>query len=110
MLEILCFEAEKRNVHHPYSDCLTENANNIPVYDIHEVLAEKIRALIQRSYSAPRDYYDIWYLSKHISAIDWKLVVQAFFTKTDYKGIQFTGIEQFKEDAGFSRSGRPKKN
>ena len=95
LYELLCFEAEKGTVFHPYSDRLTENANQIPIYDIHEVLAEKIRALIQRSYTAPRDYYDIWYLSKHVSVIDWALVTQAFRAKAEYKGLQFTGVEQF---------------
>ena len=95
LYEMLCFEAEKKNVIHPYSDSLTENANDIPVYDIHEVLAEKFRALIQRSYTAPRDYYDIWYLSKHFSTIDWRLIVQAFYAKAEYKGLRFEGIEQF---------------
>jgi len=95
LYEMLCFEAEKRDVIHPYSDRLTNNANGIPVYDIHEVLAEKIRALIQRSYSAPRDYYDIWYLNKHISTINWRSVVQAFHTKAEYKGLRFQGIGQF---------------
>jgi predicted nucleotidyltransferase component of viral defense system len=95
LYELLCFAAEKGNVHHPYSDRLTENANRIPIYNIHEVLAEKMRALFQRSYTAPRDYYDIWYLSNHISNIDWKQVVQAFSAKTKYKGLQFTGVEQF---------------
>jgi predicted nucleotidyltransferase component of viral defense system len=95
LYELLCFEAEIRTVIHPYSDHLTENACNIPVYDIREVLAEKIRALIQRSYTAPRDYYDIWFLSKHASAIDWEQIVQAFHAKSEYQGLRFTGVEQF---------------
>ena len=37
---------------------------------VNEVLSEKIRALIQRSYTAPRDYFDIWYLSKNVEDID----------------------------------------
>jgi predicted nucleotidyltransferase component of viral defense system len=94
LYETMCFEPEKATVFHPYSDKLTEHASNIPIYSIHEVLSEKIRALIQRSYTAPRDYYDIWYLSKHIPSIDWQQVVQAFYTKSEYKGISFTGIEQ----------------
>jgi predicted nucleotidyltransferase component of viral defense system len=95
LYELMVFEAEKAPVLHPYSDKLTENADNIPVYRIHEALSEKMRALIQRSYTAPRDYYDIWYLNHHISNIDWKLVVQAFYKKAEYKGISFTGVEQF---------------
>jgi predicted nucleotidyltransferase component of viral defense system len=95
LYEKLSFETEKGNVIHPYSDKLTENANNIPIYSIHEVLAEKIRALFQRSYTAPRDYYDIWYLSKYVDGIDWQSVIQAFYAKTEYKKLQFIGIEQF---------------
>ncbi|GHT37759.1 hypothetical protein FACS189435_3490 [Bacteroidia bacterium] len=94
LYETMIFGAELKNISHPYSDRLTENATNIPVYNIHEVLAEKIRALIQRSYTAPRDYYDIWYLSKYMEDIDWQKVVDAFKIKTAYKGLSFTGIDQ----------------
>jgi predicted nucleotidyltransferase component of viral defense system len=90
----MVFDAELRDIYHPYSDSLTENARNIPVYNIHETLAEKIRALIQRSYTAPRDYYDIWYLSKYMENIDWQKVVNAFKIKTAYKGLSFSGVNQ----------------
>ena len=59
LYEILVFAPEQAVVLHPYSDKLTENASNIPICSINEVLSEKIRALIQRSYTAPRDYFDI---------------------------------------------------
>ncbi|GAP72615.1 hypothetical protein SAMD00024442_37_24 [Candidatus Symbiothrix dinenymphae] len=95
LYEVMLFDAETKNIHHPYSDKLSENALNIPVYSIYEVLAEKLRALIQRSYTAPRDYYDIWYLSKNIENIDWQKVAEAFDRKMAYKGLIFIGIEQF---------------
>jgi len=94
LYEKMIFKPELANIIHNYSDKLTENAQNIPVYSMNEVLAEKIRALIQRSYTAPRDYYDIWYLSKHIGNIDWTEVVQGFYKKIDYKNLKFSGIEQ----------------
>lgn len=59
LYEKMIFEPEIANIIHNYSDKLTENAQNIPIYSIYEVLSEKLRALIQRSYKAPRDYYDI---------------------------------------------------
>ena len=90
----MIFEPEFVAVLHPYSDKLTENAQNIPIYSINEILAEKIRALIQRSYTAPRDYFDIWYLSKNIENIDWQEVVRAFFKKIEYKNLQFSSVEQ----------------
>jgi predicted nucleotidyltransferase component of viral defense system len=90
----MIFTPEMANLIHNYSDKLTENAQNIPIYSIHEVLAEKIRALIQRSYTAPRDYFDIWYLSKHIENIDWQEVIKGFYNKIEYKKLQFSGTEQ----------------
>jgi predicted nucleotidyltransferase component of viral defense system len=94
LYEKMIFAPEIANVFHNYSDKLTENAQNIPIYSINEVLAEKIRALIQRSYTAPRDYFDIWYLSKNIENIDWREVVEGFYKKVEYKNLQFSGIEQ----------------
>jgi len=94
LYERICFEPEKATVFHPYSDRLTSNAENIPIYSINEVLSEKLRALIQRAYSAPRDYYDIWYLNKHIENIDWKEVVKGFYKKIAYKNLHFSGAEQ----------------
>jgi len=84
----------KRNVVHTYSDKLTENALKVPCYSIEEVLAEKIRSLIQRSYTAPRDFYDIWYLSKHITELDYKLIADAFHRKLAFKGYSFNAAEQ----------------
>ena len=82
------------DVFHIYSDGLTKNAQNIPIYCVNEVLAEKIRALIQRSYTAPRDYFDIWYLEKHIKYIDWQEVIRVFIEKVKYKNLHFFGIHQ----------------
>ena len=44
---------------------MTEYALQVPCYSIEEILAEKIRSLIQRSYTTSRNFYDIRYLSKH---------------------------------------------
>ena len=98
LYEKMIFIPELATVFHPYSDKLTKNAQNIPIYSINEVLAEKIRALIQRSYTAPRDYFDIWYLSKNIENIDWKEVVKGFYQKIEYKNLQFSEIEQLIND------------
>ncbi|MDR1181949.1 MAG: nucleotidyl transferase AbiEii/AbiGii toxin family protein [Bacteroidales bacterium] len=95
LYEKMRFAPEKAAVIHNYSDKLTDNAQNIPIYSITETLAEKLRALIQRSYTAPRDYYDIWYLSNNIANIDWKEVVEAFYEKSAYKNLHFESIGQF---------------
>ena len=93
LYEEMIFEVNERTVSHPYSDKLAlENA--IPCYKIEEVLSEKIRALIQRSYTAPRDYYDIWYLSNNFPDLNWTIIVDAFYKKMKFKNIEFTGIDQ----------------
>ena len=94
LYELMVFPTETTQVHHPYSDQLSQNPLEIPCYAIEEVLSEKFRALIQRSYTAPRDFYDIWYLANHVKEINWQKVKLAFFEKMKYKGIEFKTIEQ----------------
>ena len=68
--ETMVFPVEERTVHHHCSDELSPAAQQVPCYSLSEVLAEKLRALIQRSYTAPRDFYDIWYLAQHVPKLD----------------------------------------
>ncbi|WP_257670923.1 nucleotidyl transferase AbiEii/AbiGii toxin family protein [Parapedobacter tibetensis] len=92
--EKMLFEPTVKTVYHDYSDQLTPAIEEIACYDIREVLSEKLRALIQRSYTAPRDYFDIWYLSKHVNDLEWAEIKQAFFEKMEFKGLEFTGVDQ----------------
>lgn len=78
LYEKMLFEPSMKTVYHDYSDKLSSAVNEIVCYDIREVLSEKLRALIQRSYTAPRDYYDIWYLSKYVDNLPWSEIKQAF--------------------------------
>jgi len=94
LYELMVFPVEKREVYHPYSDKLSQSLLEVPCYAIHEVLSEKLRALIQRSYTAPRDFYDIWYLANHVKDIDWTKVKEAFHQKMKFKELEFTSIEQ----------------
>jgi predicted nucleotidyltransferase component of viral defense system len=94
LFELVLFPVSKRDVNHNYSDKLTENALQVPCYSFEEILAEKIRSLIQRSYTAPRDFYDIWYLSKHFPELEYKPIVDAFHKKLAFKRHTFTGIGQ----------------
>jgi len=94
LYELILFPVSKRDVVHSYSDKLTENALQVPCYSIEEVLAEKMRSLIQRSYSAPRDFYDIWNLSKQFPELEYKPIVNAFHKKLAFKGHAFTSVEQ----------------
>lgn len=94
LYEQMLFSPIDRSVYHNYSDELSSAVEALPCYDIREVLSEKLRALIQRSYTAPRDYYDIWYLSKHGGDIDWSEIKTAFLKKMEFKGLEFIGVEQ----------------
>ena len=94
LFEKMLFPSVTKNLSHPYSDALTSAADTVPCYSLNEVMSEKLRSLIQRSYTAPRDFYDIWYLKNHLENIDWQVIVNAFHEKMAFKNLSFTGIEQ----------------
>jgi len=93
--EKLMLTIEEKQVYHDYSDTLSVSSEKVPCYSIAEMVSEKLRALIQRSYSAPRDYFDIWMLSQTFSALDYDTIVKTFLEKMKFKELQFVGIEQF---------------
>ena len=94
LYELMVFPSESRVIFHPYPDELSKSMVVIPCYSLREVLAEKLRALIQRSYTAPRDFYDIWYLSNNQMDINWKEITDAFYIKMKFKNLEFNGINQ----------------
>ena len=59
--ELLCFSVVSKSLIHNYSDTAMVPCK-IPSYAIEEVITEKLRAMLQRKYTAPRDYYDLWYI------------------------------------------------
>jgi len=96
--ELMEFEKENCLIDHPYSDRDSISKIMIPCYDLKEVMAEKIRSLIQRSYTAPRDIFDIWVLRDHISNHEWGIVNEAFNNKMNFKGYHYTGVDQLIND------------
>lgn len=98
LYEKLIFLQTERKLIHSYSDQVALNPNAVPCYVIEEMLSEKLRSLIQRSYTAPRDYYDIWYLSNNIKDLNWPKIAAAFHEKMKFKGHTFTGVDQFIND------------
>ena len=94
LYELVLFPIQNREIVHEYSDKLTDYAKQIRCYSIEEVLSEKIRCLVQRSYTAPRDLYDLWYLSGFYQDIDLNGIAEAFHRKMAFKGHTFTGIDQ----------------
>ncbi len=67
----------------------------VPCYSIHEVLSEKLRALLQRKWGEARDYYDIWYLKNNTHNLDWELIKNAFKIKCGFKYIAFDRVDDF---------------
>lgn len=64
---------------------------NINTYTLENILAEKIRSMIQRD--KIRDYYDTWRLL-HVPYIDFRSTVSLFYEKCASKGITYRNIEQ----------------
>lgn len=91
--EIMCFETRKKKLIHPYSDMLSNHI--ITCYSIEEIISEKLRAILQRYYRAPRDYYDLWFLLKNESNFDWETIKQSFIEKCKFKNISFYSLDDF---------------
>ncbi|MCK4661770.1 MAG: nucleotidyl transferase AbiEii/AbiGii toxin family protein [Bacteroidales bacterium] len=78
----------EKSIYHEYSD--RELVKNIiPVYSIEEILAEKLRSFFQRSYPAPRDFYDVWYICNNVDIPDWKSFRNLFNEKMAVKNQKY---------------------
>lgn len=79
--EFILLPLNDRKIFHRYSDSL--NAN-IKAYSLDEMVAEKTRALFERT--RPRDLYDVWYLRDVVSK---KSVLEILPSKFQQRDIQF---------------------
>ncbi|MBN2394548.1 MAG: nucleotidyl transferase AbiEii/AbiGii toxin family protein [Anaerolineae bacterium] len=95
-LDLTCYEAvilpaDPHSVIHLYSDAPTEPLA-VRTYCLEEMLAEKLRALLRRSY--PRDLYDVWYLltvqRAQLDQVRFQTVVMAKF---QHKGYILDSVE-----------------
>jgi hypothetical protein len=81
-----------RGVFHPYPDTLPEGAS-ILAYSMEELLAEKTRALYERT--RPRDLYDVVYiLDNPPRLLQFDLTHGLFRQKCEVKSLQFPDIGQ----------------
>ncbi len=92
--EQVLFQQNRRKIFHFYSD-VELIQSTIPCYDVHEILAEKLRALIQRNRGEARDYFDIWYIKDKIANINWQSVKNAFLKKCEFKNTPFRNSNDF---------------
>ena len=93
--EIVVLNSEKKRVHHPYKD---EPSDGIwaHCYSFEEVIAEKIRALVQRL--RPRDVYDVVHFFRNRAMIkNPSLVCSVLAKKCSYKNIAIPTLEQIEK-------------
>jgi predicted nucleotidyltransferase component of viral defense system len=91
--EHVALDLVPRAIIHPYSDA-PASPQTVLTYCLEEMLAEKLRALLRRSY--PRDVYDVWYLLKHRGQnLDRQRLLRALTAKCRYKGYEFSSAEDF---------------
>lgn len=89
--EQLCLEPECRRV---LVDPFQSKNRKILVYSLEEILAEKLRSLLERGKA--RDYYDVWRLLKEKSTMfDNEILKKVFYKKITHKNIQFNGLDSF---------------
>ncbi|MDR3339655.1 MAG: nucleotidyl transferase AbiEii/AbiGii toxin family protein [Candidatus Symbiothrix sp.] len=92
--EIVVDKPDYRILYDEFSDSSCFEGIKIPCYSLLEIISEKFRALLQRSYSAPRDYYDLWHLLKSEN-IDWEKITNIFKQKLEYKNLIWNGYQSF---------------
>ncbi len=85
---------EDRKILHFYTDSL--RGARAWSYSLDEVLAEKMRSILQQRTRVPRprDFYDLWWVLKNKDC-DRKAVRQAFTRKCELKKVPFKGVGDF---------------
>lgn len=81
--ELLVLPPEKKLIFSEYSD---QERHFLLVYPLEEILAEKIRSILQRGKT--RDYYDVWKILKlHFNKINAKRTQEVLSKKCQFKNI-----------------------
>ena len=89
--EPLCLAPNYRKV---LAAPFSSEGQKVLAYPLEEVLAEKMRSLLERGKS--RDYCDVWRLLKEkSSSLDLKLLGTVLLKKLSHKGLTITGINDF---------------
>ncbi|MBX3486634.1 MAG: nucleotidyl transferase AbiEii/AbiGii toxin family protein [Candidatus Paracaedibacteraceae bacterium] len=98
--EIILLSPNLRKIIHPYGNDLE---GQILTYPLEEIVAEKIRALLQFSIklhergwgrSRVRDYYDIWRIvTDSQKVLDWPKIPDLIQSKCIHKHVVYNGID-----------------
>lgn len=108
--EIMINPPELKRITGDYSDMGIMNDVLVPCYSIVEVVAEKFRSLLQRSYPAPRDYFDLWYLVPFLTENDCNTMLTTFKAKAQFKGVNLTSYNDFFDELQIKKMQRAWKN
>lgn len=92
--EIIVLVPETKKILHNYSDSFDKK---VLCYPLEEIIAEKIRAIFERT--RPRDLYDIWKLYERV---DMDAVKDVLKEKCQFKGISIES-EKFIDRKGYYR-------
>ncbi|GAG25093.1 unnamed protein product, partial [marine sediment metagenome] len=102
MDELIHTEPVKRHILHGYGEEIFQEIN---VYSLEEIIAEKMRAILQHfkkleergwARSRARDYYDIWrILNGYSNALRMDVISSLFLEKCKVKEVEFTNPENF---------------
>ena len=102
MEEPIQIEPVKKHILHGYEEEIFEEIN---VYSLEEIIAEKMRAILQHfkkleergwTRSRARDYYDIWrILNGYSNVLRMEIISSLFLEKCKVKKIEFTNPENF---------------
>ena len=82
--ELIYYDPNEKQIIDSYSD-LEREEYSILCYTLGEVIAEKLRSVMQRT--TPRDIYDLWYLFEK-EGLDIQDYIFAFQDKAKYKGYE----------------------
>jgi predicted nucleotidyltransferase component of viral defense system len=89
--EPLCLDPERRTI---LTEPFLSEGQKVLAYPLEELLAEKIRSLMERGKS--RDYYDVWRLLKEKSSeLDFKLLGNVLVKKLMHKHLIIKSINDF---------------
>jgi predicted nucleotidyltransferase component of viral defense system len=89
--EPICLEPIRKNV---LTAPFSSGVQSVIVYPLEELLAEKMRSLVERGKS--RDYYDVWRLLKEQhSNLDFKILATVLKQKLEHKAIITRSLDDF---------------
>ncbi len=101
--EKMILEPEEKQIFHTYSDSKSINST-VPVYSLNEVIAEKLRSLMQRN--RPRDIYDLYYLSEITGDENYADILELLKQKSESKSINCCHYENFINDKKYKSNER----